>query len=293
MNLCEQRIQQQFPLVSAEVWSAENPDLLQKLQPLERTLSTLEAARKYHREWSHAHKDKIREYSIRSRRRNAESIWAKRNTEEARKKAIEYQKNYRAQYPERFRACLRRSYEKYREQRAAHKKTPAQVARRLELYQINKEKRRAWARTWAKKPENRAKNRAYCLRRRKENVQYALADSLRATMNRAFRRNWLEKPARTEALIGCTIAEAKAHIEQQFVNGMSWQNRSSFVVDHFVPIARFDLRDSEEVHLAFNWQNLRPITRHENAVKSDTLPSPLPSWLPSHIASRILRRMSK
>lgn len=109
-------------------------------------------------------------------------------------------------------------------------------------------------------------------------------------MNRAFRRNWIEKPARTEALIGCTITEAKSHIEGQFVNGMSWQNRRSFVIDHLVPVAAFDLRDTEEVRWAFNWRNLRPITQHENAVKSDTLPSPLPDWLPAHISEKITER---
>ena len=129
--------------------------------------------------------------------------------------------------------------------------------------------------------------------RRKADILYTLAGRLRATLNRAFRRNWIGKPVRTEALIGCTITEAKEHIERQFVNGMSWQDRASFVIDHIVPIVAFDLRDSEEVHWASNWRNLQPLTRHANAVKQGALPSPLPSWLPVSIAERLLRRMSK
>lgn len=133
----------------------------------------------------------------------------------------------------------------------------------------------------------------YLRQRRIRDNAFALAGRLRATMNRAFRRRWVKKPFRTESLLGCTVEEAKSHIERQFVNGMSWSNRGSFVIDHIIPVAAFDLRDTEESQFAFNWRNLRPITHHENAVKSDTLPDPLPSWLPSHIADRIRTRQPK
>lgn len=133
-------------------------------------------------------------------------------------------------------------------------------------------------------------NAVYTRKRRRNDPNFALLGRLRATMNRAFRRNWIKKPARTESLLGCTISQAKAHIESQFVNGMDWKNRRSFVIDHFVPAAAFDVRDAEQAYWAFNWRNLRPITPHENAVKSDKLPNPLPSWLPPHIAARILSR---
>lgn len=115
---------------------------------------------------------------------------------------------------------------------------------------------------------------------------------MRATMNRAFRRNWIKKPARTEELLGCTIEEAKAHIENQFTEEMSWNNRMSFVIDHVIPVSAFDLRDQEEAMLAFNWKNLQPLTPHENATKQASVPSPLPDWIPSHIAARIIERAS-
>lgn len=133
----------------------------------------------------------------------------------------------------------------------------------------------------------------YLRRKRVSNCHFMLADRMRATVRRAFRRNWIKKPVRTEALIGCTIAELKAHIEKQFWPSMNWELRCSFVIDHIVPVVAFDLRDSEEVQWAFNWRNLRPITQHENAVKSDKLPSPLPDWLPSHIVERITNRMKE
>ena len=133
-------------------------------------------------------------------------------------------------------------------------------------------------------------DREYLRKARRENIQIFLATRLRARMSNAFRERGIKKNSLSKQLVGCTFAEAKAHIESQFVNGMCWENRRSFVIDHLVPVAAFDLRDTEEAHWAFNWRNLRPITQHDNAVKSDTLPSPLPDWLPPHIAARIVSR---
>lgn len=125
---------------------------------------------------------------------------------------------------------------------------------------------------------------------RKTSIQFALKDSLRASLNRALRRNWVKKSKRTMELVGCEVEELKVHLEANFVNGMSWENRSTWHVDHFVPLAAFDLRDEEEQLSAFNWKNLRPLSGHENQSKSDSIPNPLPSWLPAHIAARIIAR---
>lgn len=131
---------------------------------------------------------------------------------------------------------------------------------------------------------------SYLRKRRITDIQFSIIGRMRATLNRAFRRNWIRKSARTEELLGCTIDEVKSHIESQFINGMSWENRRSFVVDHIIPVVAFDLREEEESRLAFNWRNLQPLSPHDNAVKSDTIPSPLPDWLPTHIADRIRSR---
>lgn len=131
---------------------------------------------------------------------------------------------------------------------------------------------------------------AYLRNRRQRSVQFAIASRMRATLNRAFRRLWIKKPEKTEVLLGCSIQEAKTHIESQFVNGMCWSNRRSFVLDHIVPVVAFDLRIREEYLLAFNWRNIQPLTPHDNATKSGKLPTPLPDWLPTHIADRIRSR---
>ncbi len=198
---------------------------------------------------------------------------------------------YRAKYPERHKAALKRYYHTHRALFDKYRKDYG--PRRRELYQLRKVELSAESSRKQKTRPYRDKANARLRRLRIESVHFSLADAFRATMNRAFRRNWIRKPARTESLLGCTIDEAKSHIEKQFVNGMSWKRRTSFVVDHIVPVVAFDLRDQEQVRWAFNWRNLQPLTPHDNAVKSDKLPSPLPSWLPAHIAERIIARQPK
>ena len=210
---------------------------------------------------------------------------------ERKKLLAERMRAYRAKYPEKHKAALKKYHQAHKEYFDAYRK--AYGPRRRELYQLRKVELSAASSAKQKTRPYRDKANARLRRRRSEDMHFALVGRMRATMNRAFRRNWVKKPARTEALIGCTIAEAKAHIEAQFAPGMSWQVRASFVVDHIVPVVAFDLRDSEEVQWAFNWRNLQPLTHHDNATKQGSIPSQFTSWLPAPIATRILRRMLK
>lgn len=274
-----------LPLAGLEGRSAEGPHPPQRQTLHARTLRTPEVVREYHRQWRQAHPERCREYSRKEYRKHYARYQSVRGTEEYKAKMRDYAREQRAKNPEKHKASLRRYYREHREEFRAYRK--ANGARRRELYQERKEQICARKRALTHTDKYRRRSRNYLKKRRQEEPQFALADALRATMNRAFRRNWIKKPARTETLLGCTISEAKTHIEAQFVNGMSWTNRRSFVIDHIVPISAFDLTKAEHVRWAFNWRNLRPIMQHENAVKSSKLPDPLPEWLPATIASEL------
>lgn len=291
--LCDTKIHTQLLSDGLGEKLEENPNPPPRFPPLKKTSPTPEAVKRYHTQWRKNHVERYREYSRKSYRKCYDKIRQVRGTEEYKRKMREYLKRYRAEHPEKHKESLRRSYKKYRAKRLTENKSPERQARRRELYQLRKKEICARKCALMKTPKYKEKANERLRKRRRENVQFALADSLRATMNRAFRRNWIKKPHRTEALLGCSFSDAKRHIESQFVNGMSWQNRRSFVVDHIIPVVAFDLRDPEEVRWAFNWRNLQPITFHDNAVKSDSLPNPLPSWLPAHIAERINSRQQE
>lgn len=245
-------------------------------------------SKEYHRQYYQSHKEIWREYNRSEYRRNIASYRKRRGTKHYKAKQSALNKAYRDKNRDRIRRLNKRWAESHVEERRAYRMEYAD--RRRELYRINRDRILERKRELSKSDRYLERTRRYSQKRRATDICFALKDRMRAVLNRAFRRNWIRKPYRTEAMIGCSIGELKKYIENQFSESMSWDRRSTFVVDHHVPVAAFDLTDTEEALLAFNWKNLRPLTPLQNAQKSDAIPDPLPSWLPSHIASRIESR---
>lgn len=76
----------------------------------------------------------------------------------------------------------------------------------------------------------------------------------------------------TIALLGCSIAILRAHLESQFKPGMSWDNYGlAWEVDHIRPCASFDLTDSISRSLCFQKSNLQPLWTHDNRAKGDKM----------------------
>jgi uncharacterized Zn finger protein (UPF0148 family) len=76
----------------------------------------------------------------------------------------------------------------------------------------------------------------------------------------------LKKQVSSEEIFGCTGAELRQHLEQQFEPGMSWDNHTihGWHVDHIVPCAKFDLTLLSEQKKCFHYTNLRPLWATEN-----------------------------
>jgi hypothetical protein len=70
-----------------------------------------------------------------------------------------------------------------------------------------------------------------------------------------------------ERLVGCSISQLKKHFEEQFKEGMSWENYGKWHVDHIVPCIRFDTSTEDGLLQAFHYTNLQPLWDHENREK--------------------------
>jgi len=126
------------------------------------------------------------------------------------------------------------------------------------------------------------KQKAYCKnpevrklinKRRREKTatdpQFAISLRVRNRVRKALLKVGAVKSKKTMELLGCSFEFLKEHIESQFKEGMSWENRSSFHIDHIRPLASFDLTDPEQQKLACHWSNLQPLYPIENIRKSD------------------------
>jgi hypothetical protein len=108
----------------------------------------------------------------------------------------------------------------------------------------------------------------------RKDARYQFTSRIRSRVYQAIRNGSGSKQTATEELVGCSFDYLRQHIERQFKGSMSWDNPSSFHIDHIVPLASFDLTDPAQLKVACNWQNLRPIPPKKNMSKGAKLTEP-------------------
>lgn len=108
---------------------------------------------------------------------------------------------------------------------------------------------------------------SYREKKYKEDPLYNFKHRLRANISRAFLQG--TKSNRSEQILGCTFEEAKKHIEEQFKEGMSWDNRDEWHIDHTVPLSL--AKTEEQAMKLSHYTNLQPMWAKENLVKSNKL----------------------
>ena len=72
-------------------------------------------------------------------------------------------------------------------------------------------------------------------------------------------------------LCGCSLEKLKQHLESQFTEGMTWDNKGDWHVDHIKPCASFDLTNPEEQKKCFHYTNLQPLWALDNMKKGAKL----------------------
>jgi hypothetical protein len=115
----------------------------------------------------------------------------------------------------------------------------------------------------------RRKDLEYRKKRMEIDDLYKAKTIAREVIRKAISRGGYKKNSRTEQILGCDYETFKSHIESKFTEGMNWQNRGEWHVDHVVPIS---FAASEEQLLKLNhYTNLQPLWEAQNLEKSDKL----------------------
>ena len=89
----------------------------------------------------------------------------------------------------------------------------------------------------------------------------------------AFKTQRQSKPTKTTDLIGCSISFLMKHLEDLFVDGMTWENYGLYGwhVDHIVPISSFDLTCEKQQKECFHYTNMQPLWAFDNLSKGASL----------------------
>jgi len=69
-------------------------------------------------------------------------------------------------------------------------------------------------------------------------------------------------------MFGATREELRSHIENQFEDGWSWENKGDvWEIDHIRPYSSFDLTDDKQYRECCNYKNIRPLSVKENRTR--------------------------
>lgn len=133
-----------------------------------------------------------------------------------------------------------------------------------------REKKREWA------VANPDKVRAYGRRRyhtvEKHDPIFMTIKRLRQRYTMALKRGGVQTLSALQ-LLGCDIPTLWAHVEKQFVPGMTRENwgkgLDKWQLDHIKPVSAFDCSDPEQVRVCFHYTNLQPLWAPDNNRKRD------------------------
>jgi len=155
-----------------------------------------------------------------------------------------------------------------------YKQNREEINKQCRVYaRENPEKMRENGKRW--RSENRARLRDYDRKRYNENIACRMAQNLRNRIGTVLKG--ARKSSPTMVLLGCTTEEYQKHLEDQFQEGMSWDNYGNpngdhtkgWHVDHIRPCASFDLTQEDQQRVCFHYTNLQPLWAKDNLSKGD------------------------
>ena len=96
---------------------------------------------------------------------------------------------------------------------------------------------------------------------------FRLRNSIPHLIRGSFKKKGYSKKSLTSEILGIDYEGFYKHIENQFTNGMTWDNRGLWELDHKIPVS---LGKTEEEIIKLNhYTNFQPLWKKDNIIKSD------------------------
>lgn len=127
----------------------------------------------------------------------------------------------------------------------------------------NPEKRKEYRENYKPRKHERRKER------RDNDPVFNLTNRMRSRLRKYLNSYNITKKNKTFDIVGCTPEFLKEHLESQFKNGISWENRSEWHIDHIIPLS--SAKTEEELYSLCHYTNLQPLWAEENIKKSNKI----------------------
>jgi hypothetical protein len=101
------------------------------------------------------------------------------------------------------------------------------------------------------------------------NPLYRLIHNIRSLISISLKRQGYLKTSKTHQILGCSFEDLKIHLENQFIEGMTWENRSLWHIDHIYPVSL--AKDEQHLIELNHYSNLQPLWAEDNIKKSNKI----------------------
>lgn len=134
-------------------------------------------------------------------------------------------------------------------------------------YESTKEEQSIKKKVWIQ--NNREKYNSYWIKRKNEDPEFKLLSGMRSRLWSYLKKQNITKKNKTIDIVGCSPSELREYLEKQFVDGMSWENRNLWNIDHIIPLS--SAKTEEELYKLFHYTNLQPLWMIDNIKKGNKI----------------------
>lgn len=111
-------------------------------------------------------------------------------------------------------------------------------------------------------------NRNLYLREKKKNDHlFNLTIKIRNLIYITIYNGGFSKKSKTTDILGCSYEEFKSYIQEQFVEGMTWENYGEWHLDHKTPISWAETE--EQIYELNRYTNFQPLWASDNLSKGN------------------------
>jgi hypothetical protein len=166
-----------------------------------------------------------------------------------------------------------------------HLKNIDKIKEKLRQYQLNnKDKRRTYKEKnkdklkekrleWIKNNTNKIREweNEYHRKRYNDDILYRLSKNVRGRLRSFIKRNKITKKDKTFDIVGCSPEFLREYLENQFTNGMSWDNQGFYGwhIDHIIPLS--SAKTEEDLYKLSHYTNLQPLWGKDNMIKGNRI----------------------
>jgi hypothetical protein len=120
----------------------------------------------------------------------------------------------------------------------------------------------------SKKYYNHNKKEIYFKKSKK--LSYRLNNAVRGRIRNFLKSINTKKNNKTFNIVGCSPEYLKEHLENKFIDGMSWDNYGKWHIDHIIPLSSADSEDG--TYKLCHYSNLQPLWARDNLKKGNKKP---------------------